>query len=129
MVMVQEACVASVAVQVVVKGKSAMSVPSIVSPVSDESMPVFVSVTVCPAPGDPTTVTLKLNWGIDRPMPGGMAEAETATTPRLRAELLGVESLPVATGFVAAELPKGASVPATVMVPVIAPSITGVTVI
>jgi hypothetical protein len=80
-VMVQLACAAKVAGQVVVNGNSATLVSPIARFVNESAVPVFVKVMVWPVLGVPIDVTAKLNWGIDKPRPGGMAEAETATTP------------------------------------------------
>src|SRR6185312_16034325 len=81
---VQLACGARVAGQLVVKGNSGVLVPVIEKWVSERVLPVLVMVMVCPVEAVPTGVMEKLSWGMEKTMPGGMAVAVMATTPRLK---------------------------------------------
>lgn len=142
-VTVQEACGASVAGQLVVKGNSVVLVPAMVKWVSESLLPVLVTVNVWPVAVVPTAVMLKLSLGSEKLMPGGMAVAVMATTPRLKlvapfcwGRTLSGRSrwrLRVAARRRWTRLPPALApaptVPDTRTLPVISPSVTGVTVI
>src|SRR5579859_5943263 len=125
------ACGARVDGQAVLNGNS----PGLASPtrrfISGSADPVFLRVTVCPVLGVPTAVAEKLNWGMEIPSPGGIADAESATTPTVE-DAEDAEAAARNPAARAREIPPVAEmlVPDEIVtVPVTAPVLAGVTVI
>src|SRR5882757_793656 len=97
--------------------------------VSGRSVPEFFRVRVCPVPGVPTDVTEKVNWGIEMAIPGGIADAVSATTPTVEDAV--AEAAARSAARCAREIPPVEEIPVPeemVTVPVIAPVLAGVTV-
>jgi hypothetical protein len=99
--------------------------------VNGSAVPVFLSVTVCPVLGVPTDVTEKLNRGIEIPIPGGIADADIATTPTVEEDVseLSTALSAAARGRDTAFVTEMLVPEEIVTVPVIAPVLAGVTVI
>jgi hypothetical protein len=126
---VQLVCAGSAAGQFVVKGNSARFVALTLKWSSGSAVPEFFRVTVCPALGVPTEVTEKLNCEIEIAIPGGIADAESATTPTVEEAV--VDACARSAALCAREIPpvEEIAVPEeSVTVPVIAPVLAGVTV-